>query len=90
MPPMALYKNLISDKMKTLFEPESPIEQFATISYQFGSICGTEQVRCMSDEDDDDVIARAKRKLLRTKFGGYFPQGKQQFSIDKRQEIIPE
>lgn len=45
----------------------------ATVRYQIETYEGTIQVNCDPDEDEEDIIARAKRILRRQ--AGSFPMG---------------
>lgn len=53
----------------------------ATVKYQVATYSGEVQVRCSEDEDDDVIIARAKRMLSR---GAPLPYGYQSWRVIER------
>ncbi|MPL74367.1 hypothetical protein SDC9_20239 [bioreactor metagenome] len=55
----------------------------ATVKYQVATYSGTIQVNCDENEEDDFIIARAKRKLGQ-KCGVPFPFGYESWKVIKR------
>ena len=59
--------------------------QLATIKYQIATYSGKVEVNCLENDDDDIIIAKAKR-VLRSRVGS-FPFGYQSFKVIDRRVI---
>lgn len=55
----------------------------ATVKYQIATYSGEIEVPCDPDEDNDEIIARAKRIEIR-QFGGSFPFGYENWKVVDR------
>lgn len=51
-----------------------------TVKYQIATYSGEVSVNCDPDDDNEMIIARAK-KIIRQKAGGYLPFGYEHFEI---------
>ena len=60
-------------------------EQYATVEYQIATYSGSIDVPCKPDDENEHIIAKAKR-ILRNQCGD-FPFGTQQFVITNREWI---
>jgi hypothetical protein len=56
--------------------------QAAIVKYQVATYSGEIQVTCNPDDDDDIIIAKAKRQLIRR--SGPLPFGYQSFRVIER------
>jgi hypothetical protein len=54
----------------------------ATVKYQIATYLGVIKVNCTPDEDDENIIARAKR-ILRSRSGS-FPLGYESWKVIER------
>lgn len=57
----------------------------ATVKYQIATYKGEIQVFCDADDDNDVIIAKAKR-ALKQRSGGSLPYGYESFEITKRED----
>lgn len=55
----------------------------ATVNYQVATYSGKITVNCTADEDEDIIIARAKKQLKRN---GSLPYGYECFKVISREE----
>lgn len=60
--------------------------QLATIKYQIATYSGTVEVNCLENDDNDFIIAQARKKVRRLA-GGSLPFGYQSFKIINRVKI---
>ena len=49
---------------------ETEITRTALVKYDIGTYEGTEEVECLADDDNDDIIRKAKNQLRR-KIGSF-------------------
>lgn len=57
----------------------------AKVKYQIGTYSGEVQVNCNENDEDESIIARAKR-IISQRAGGTLPFGYQSWKIIKREE----
>lgn len=63
--------------------------QIATVRYHVATYSGEISVNCADDEDNETVIARARRALGQRSAGG-LPFGYQSFGVEKREPVSDE
>lgn len=59
--------------------------QTATVKYQVATYSGEITVNCDSNDDDDQITARAKSQLIR-RSGGSLPFGYESFRVINRED----
>lgn len=59
------------------------LEQTATVDYQIATYEGTVDVMCDENDDEDFIIAKAKRIVTRSS-GGSLPYGYESWNISSR------
>lgn len=63
--------------------PDFMNHQIALVKYQVATYSGTLHVTCTGYDEDEVVIAKAKR-LLRARAGGFLPMGYESWKVIER------